>query len=75
MFDHYPSSFRTDQAPTEAQLWAQREAKSDTMAADVLEQSLAPWRGDPGVRLRRAVRVTAALAFGAAMAVAIYWLR
>jgi hypothetical protein len=39
MFHHHSLTHRTERAPTAVELWAQREAKSPTMAADLLTQS------------------------------------
>ncbi|MBA3481867.1 MAG: hypothetical protein H0T51_08640 [Pirellulales bacterium] len=66
MFLHHSSTHRSERAPTAVELWAQREATSPTMAADLL------LRAQPSANRRtsRGVKYTALLAIAAVVLVA-----
>jgi hypothetical protein len=71
MFRHHSSNHRTERAPTAIELWAQREAKSPTMAADLLTRAQPP----ANRRTRsasRGVGYTALLAIAAVVLVASF---
>jgi hypothetical protein len=71
MFEHYPSTHRQQRPPTSVEQWALREAKSQTMAADLLLS-----RRDPALsRPWRRTRYTHALILIAASLFVAYWLR
>ena len=71
MFQHYSSPYRPQRPPTSVEQWALREAKSQTMAADLLLSSQSPADRRP----RRRARYTGGLILIAATLVVAYWLR
>lgn len=71
MFEHYPLPNRLQKQPTNVEQWALREAKSPTMAADLV-QALAPARQRI---LRGHRRRWVLLTLGVASAIAVAWVR
>ena len=71
MFEHYPSPNRQQRPPTSVVQWALREAKSQTMAADLLLSRQPPAVSGPWGRARYA----GGLILIAATLVVAYWLR
>jgi hypothetical protein len=70
MFPHHSPNHRAEPAPTAIELWAQCEAKSPTMAADLLSHS----RQRSQRQTKRGRRYSALLVLAATLVLATYWL-
>jgi hypothetical protein len=66
MFRQHSSNHRVERAPTAVELWAQSEAKSPTMAADLLTRA----QSSTNRRTHRGIKYTALLAIAAVVLVA-----
>jgi ferric-dicitrate binding protein FerR (iron transport regulator) len=71
----HPATHRTYKQPTEAEIWARLEARSDAMAADLLQQVQSAAATRSRRNGARRARTTALLACGAATALVLFLLR